>query len=1310
MPSLIPTVSVDSESVNGTNVTLQGHASSNVWVGGTTVEIFDGGKAIGTANADSNGAWTFTTGALSGGSHTLTAEANNFFGYASAPASKTATISGSAPPPTGSTGTGSTGTGSTGTGSTGTGSTGTGSTGTGSTGTGSAGTGSAVPSAPIIASFSPDSGVAGDHITNATTFNLTGSAVANSTVHVFDGNTQIGTATANGSGAWTFATPSLTDGSHNLHATATNSAGSSAASSTYAVTVDTVAPNAPVETADSVINGNAVQVTGTAEAHSTVKVYEGTSLVATATADSTGAWNATTGALSSGAHALAATATDAAGNISGLSPVLDPVISSVTPPSGGQNGSAGAPQLPDLLSGYAVRPAWQVAGVDYAVGVQAGTSLKDPGVAGNLPPGVSLDSVNHVVNILGNNVTLNGLDFSLHGGWTVNIQPGTTGTTTIENCNFSLNANQPIAINASSTDVGNLTVLNCSFNGNQMNIPSVQPPPAGTGLGAAISYDGNGSFVAKYNYIHDMPADGIDLGDGTVTPTIEYNVFKGLGYTPGSHPDPVQFVGDVVNNATIAYNTIYQPQGVEANEGLAVQAQLGSTITNTTIANNVIIATGPNMTMSLNIGLFQDSGNVLKGVTVANNYVDPTGTFTTTGFGDLPSEVQGSNLTISHNINLLTGQTTAPSAGTFSTANVPNLPNDGPPSATSGGTSSGGTTPPPSQTGDTVAPNAPVIVGDTVAADKVQVSGTAEAGSTIKLYDGSSLLGTTQAAANGSWNLTTSSLNQGPHTLKATATDAAGNTSGFSQAVAPVIGSGSSGQQSPPPPSQTGDTVAPNAPVIVGDTVAADKVQVSGTAEAGSTIKLYDGSSLLGTTQAAANGSWNLTTSSLNQGPHTLKATATDAAGNTSVFSQAVAPVIGSGSSGQQSPPPPSQTGDTVAPNAPVIVGDTVAADKVQVSGTAEAGSTIKLYDGSSLLGTTQAAANGSWNLTTSSLNQGPHTLTATATDAAGNISGFSQTVDPVIGSGSSGQHSPPPPTDAVAPAAPVIAAETVVHNTVQVSGTAEAGSTINLYDGSTLLGTTHVAADGDWNLTTPALHQGAHALAATATDAAGNTSGFSQAVDPVIGSGSSGQHSPSPPTDAVAPDAPVITAETVVHNTVQMSGTAEAGSTIKLYDGSTLLGATQTAADGDWNLTTPALHQGSHALAATATDTAGNTSDLSQAVDPVIGVASSPGGSWPGHGHTSVSGATPPFTGVHQNHHQHTATLTGTADSSSSDGTAGIGSVTTSSDGNGTLTNSASSSNPHISTGHQVHSTANAVTNATGAVVVGSAGHDRDC
>ena len=1219
---------------------------------------------------------------------------------------------------------------------------------------------------------------------------------------MFDGTTEIGTAHVGANGDWTFTKSALSDGSHTFTATDVNASGqSSVASSALAVTIDTHAPAAPTIDAFSQSGSSIGSTTsvsdlvlkGTAEAGSTIKVFDGSTQIGTATANSSGAWSLDTGALGTGLQQFTATATDVAGNTSTSSSPLGVTIAGST--SSGQTGATGTPQLPDLFGGYSVRPPWQVAGVDYAVGVPAGTALKDPSVAGNLPPGVTLDTVNHVVNILGNNVTLNGFDFSAGGGWTVNIEAGTTGTTTIENCNFSLNANQPIAINASSENVGNLTVQNCSINGNQENIPSVLPPPSGTGLGAAINYDGNGTFIAKANYIHDMPADGIDLGSGTVTPTIEYNVFEGLGYTPGSHPDPVQFVGDVVNNAIIAYNTIYQPQGVEPNEGLAVQAQLGSTITNTTIANNVIIATGPNMSISLNIGLFQDFGNVLNGVTVANNYVDPTGTFTSTGFGDLPSEVQGSNLTISNNINLLTGKTTAPTAGTFSTANVANLPDDPP-------TSTGSSSPPP-------APNAPAITGDTVVGDKVQVSGTAEAGSTVKVYEGSTLLGTTLAGSNGNWSLTTSTLSQGTHTLDATATDTAG-TSAASQSVQLVVssttgtggstGSGSTGGTVPKAPAITADTVVqnkvevsgtaeagstvkvyegstllgttlagsngnwslttsalsqgthtldatatdtagtsaasqsvqlvvssttgtggstgsgstggtvPKAPAITADTVVQNKVEVSGTAEAGSTVKVYEGSTLLGTTLAGSNGNWSLTTSALSQGTHTLDATATDTAG-TSAASQSVQLVVSSttgtgGSTGSGS------TGGTV-PKAPAITADTVVQNKVEVSGTAEAGSTVKVYEGSTLLGTTRAGSNGNWSLTTSALSQGTHTLDATATDTAG-TSAASQSVQLVVSSttgtgGSTGSGS----TGGTVPKAPAITADTVVYNKVKVSGTAEAGSTVKVYEGSTLLGTTRAGSNGNWSLTTSALSRGTHTLDATATDAAG-TSTASQSFAAVIGSNGTGHHgsSPSHPADTTPPAAPVITEDTVVHhNKVEVSGTAEAGSTIKVYEGSALVGTTQAAADGDWSLTTSSLANGAHTFVATATDAAGNTSGFSQPLDPVIGSAGSSGGSTSGPGDTSgSSGTTLQFTGAHQNQHG-TITLTGTAESGSKleiyDGTKAVGSVTTDSDGNWSFKAFDFPNKVHTFTADQVDSTGDSVATTSGAVVVGSNGND---
>jgi parallel beta-helix repeat protein len=189
------------------------------------------------------------------------------------------------------------------------------------------------PGAPIIASFSNDSGVAGDGLTNDNTPTLTGTAAANSTVKVFDGTTQIATATADGSGAWSYTTAALADGSHNFTATATNASGTSAASAALAVTIDTVAPNAPVEAGDSIVNGTQVQLTGTAEANSTLQVHDGTTLVGTATTNATGNWTVMTSPLSVGAHDLTATATDAAGNTSAVSLPLDPVIGGAAPTS-----------------------------------------------------------------------------------------------------------------------------------------------------------------------------------------------------------------------------------------------------------------------------------------------------------------------------------------------------------------------------------------------------------------------------------------------------------------------------------------------------------------------------------------------------------------------------------------------------------------------------------------------------------------------------------------------------------------------------------------------------------------------------------------------------------------------------------------------------------------------------------------------------------------------------------------------------------------------------------------------------------------
>lgn len=74
-------------------------------------------------------------------------------------------------------------------------------------------------------------------------------------------------------------------------------------------------------------------------------------------------------------------------------------------------------------------------------------------------------------------------------------------------------------------------------------------------------------------------------------------------------------------------------------------------------------------------------------------------------------------------------------------------------------------------------------------------------------------------------------------------------------------------------------------------------------------------------------------------------------------------------------------------------------------AGTAEANSTVRLYDGTTVLGTGTADGSGNWSITSSALSDGSRTITAKATDAAGNespvSSGLVITIDataPVIG------------------------------------------------------------------------------------------------------------------------------------------------------------------------------------------------------------------------------------------------------------------------------------------------------------------------
>ncbi|MDX8392946.1 MAG: Ig-like domain-containing protein, partial [Mariprofundaceae bacterium] len=200
--------------------------------------------------------------------------------------------------------------------------------------------------------------------------------------------------------------------------------------------------------------------------------------------------------------------------------------------------------------------------------------------------------------------------------------------------------------------------------------------------------------------------------------------------------------------------------------------------------------------------------------------------------------------------------------------------------------------------------------------------------------------------------------------------------------------------------------------------------------------------------------------------------------------------------------------------------------------------------------------------------------ITAKQVDTAGNVSPASDplsiTVDVTA-----------PVATIGAPAANALLATT----TPTVSGTAEIGAVVKVFDtdGTTLLGQVTADGLGNWSLSSTVLTQGAHTLTVNATDELGN---ISPTVTRVI------------TVDTVAPNAPVVTfpaaAGTVNDNTPTLTGTAEAGATVTITDtDNTLLGTAIADAGGNWSLTTPQLAQGDHSLHLSQTDTAGNSSSV---------------------------------------------------------------------------------------------------------------------
>ena len=522
---------------------------------------------------------------------------------------------------------------------------------------------------------------------------------------------------------------------------------------------------------------------------------------------------------------------------------------------------------------------------------------------------------------------------------------------------------------------------------------------------------------------------------------------------------------------------------------------------------------------------------------------------------------------------------------------------------------------------DTVAPQTPVLTGinDDVGAVTGEIAegastddnlptltGSGVAGDTIRVLDNGKLLGTTVVAEDGSWTFTPKSpLTNGDHAITVTAIDPSGNASLPTQAQSFTL-IPSSSSAAPAVGNVIDDQGSIQGFVPKGTGITDDsRPEIQGSGAEGDVISVYDGATLLGQTTVGPDGLWSFTPEAdLADGTHEISVINEndEAAVPTGTYDFVVdtrAPAALSGIEVQ----------DDVGPQRGGITpGSTTDDATPTMSGQGEAGATVYVYDngGSRPIGSTTVAEDGTWSFTpTSALINGTHSLSARQVDGAGNQSALSDPIEFTIDTTGLTEPTITRVSDDQEPSTGHISMDGVTNDTTPtVTGTALAGSTLNVYDGETLLGSATAKANGSWSFTpATALADGAHALSVKVVSADGAEGSASASYGFTIDTAA-----PSAPVIGVAQDdvgtlqGDVQTGGVSDDTTPSLQGTGEPGSVIEVYEGDILLGSTKVQPDGTWTLTpTSSLGEGTHTLTATSTDESGNVSEIGEAFEYTV-------------------------------------------------------------------------------------------------------------
>ncbi|EML9045539.1 Ig-like domain repeat protein [Enterobacter cloacae] len=1201
---------------------------------GNTITVYNGDKVIGTAKVQADGTWSLEpTTPLPDGKYTLTAKETDGVGNVSGPSGEYIINVATVP-----------------------------------------------PQAPTLDTVYDDVAPHADYlqkgdVTNDTTPTLSGSSgVAGGTISIYDNGRLIGTTSVAGNGSWSF-TPdtALADGSHNFTATVTDGVGrTSEPTGGFGIVIDTKAPDAasdllvtdnvgayqgPVVSGDTT-DDNTPTLSGRAEPGSTVNIIDNGQVIGTAKVNPDGTWSYTPDQpLANGAHDLTTTVTDPSGNTgpegSHVVITVDVVpgkveITAVTDDTGSVTGSLSQGALTDDT-----RP--QISGTAKAgstVTIMDGSNVLGTTTAGadgtwSFTPSVDLGRGDHTFTATAKDPMGNE---SSSSSWTVTIDTDAPVKPTIDAALDDVGSVQGNLANGGTTDDPTPTLSGKAEAGSTVKIydqngllgevtakadgtwsfsPVAKLPEGEHRFHVTATDKAGNTSVASDDFVLTLDYTAPDASKLAITEVYDdvntAGVIASGGETDDNRP-LIKGTGAEPGNTITVYNgdKVIGTAKVQADGTWSLEPTTplpdGKYTLTAKETDGVGNVSGPSGEYIINVATVPPQAptldTVYDDVAPHADYLqkgDVTNDTTPTLSGS--SGVAGGTISIYDNGRLI-GTTSVAGNGSWSFTPDTALA-DGSHNFTATVTDGVGRTSEP--TGgfgiviDTKAPDAasdllvtdnvgayqgPVVSGDTTDDNTPTLSGRAEPGSTVNIIDNGQVIGTAKVNPDGTWSYTPDQpLANGAHDLTTTVTDPSGNTGPEGSHVVITVDVVPGKVEIT---AVTDDTGSVTGSLSQGALTDDTRPQISGTAKAGSTVTIMDGSNVLGTTTAGADGTWSFTPSvDLGRGDHTFTATAKDPMGNESSSSSWTVTID---TDAPVKPTIDAALDDVGSVQGNLANGGTTDDPTPTLSGKAEAGSTVKIYDQNGLLGEVTAKADGTWSFSpVAKLPEGEHRFHVTATDKAGNTSvasdDFVLTLDytaPDVSKVSI--------TDVVddfgSVTGSIASGGKTDDNTPLIKGTgAEPGNTITVYNGDKVIGTAKVQADGTWELqVTKALPDGTYNLTVKETDSVGNTTAASPEYIIQIDAG--GQ--PLPPTlssveDDVAPHTgPLQKDATTNDNTLLLTGTAEAGVTVRIYggpNGTTLLGETKADAQGKWSFNTPKLADGVHTFVAEAINDIGQVS-----------------------------------------------------------------------------------------------------------------------